>query len=244
MLLPIHIVAAALGLVAGTVALAVAKGGRLHRRSGLVFVYAVVAMCSAAVAIAVVKGQMINVIAGLMTSYLAMTAITTVRPPAAASRSRDIALMVVALVLGLVTMTAGVAAVANPTSRLFGLPSFPPGLFLFGVLGLSGAAGDLKMMRSGVLRGAPRLSRHVWRMCMALWITVISFFSIRARVAAVLPAMFTTPVMRALPVVLVLVAMFYWLWKVRFRRSFSDRWPGGGIRQSSTVAALHSAPTR
>lgn len=244
MLLPIHIVAAALGLIAGTVALAVAKGGRLHRRSGLVFVYAIVAMCGAAVAIAFVKGQAINVIAGLMTSYLAMTAMTTVLPAVAASRARDIALMVMALVLGLVTMTAGFAAVVNPTITLFGLPAFPPGLFLFGVLGLSGAAGDFKMMRTGVLRGAPRLSRHVWRMCMALWITVVSFFSIRARVAAVLPAMFTTPVMRALPAVLVLAAMFYWLWKVRFRRSFSERWPSGGIGQNSAIAALHGAPTR
>jgi uncharacterized membrane protein len=243
LLLPIHIAAAALGLIAGTVALAVAKGGGLHRRSGLVFVYAIVAMCGAAVAIAVLKGQTINVIAGLMTSYLAMTAMITVRPPVAASRTRDLALMVMAFVLGLTTMTAGLAAVVNPSSTLFGLPPFPPGLFLFGVLGLSGAAGDFKMMRSGVLRGAPRLSRHVWRMSMALWITVISFFSIRARVAAILPAMFTTPVMRALPPVLVLAAMFYWLWKVRFRRSFSARWPSTVIGQSSTIA-LHSTPTR
>ena len=235
MLLPIHVAAAALGLIAGTVALAVAKGGRLHRRSGRVFVYAIFAMCGAAVAIAVIKGQGINVIAGLMTSYLAMTAMITVRPPVAASRPRDIALMVMALVLGLVTMTAGFVAVANPTRTLFGLPSFPPGLFLFGVLGLSGAAGDFRMMRSGILRGAPRLSRHVWRMSMALWITVISFFSIRARVAAILPAMFTTPVMRALPAVLVLMAMFYWLWKVRFRRSFAQRWPSGAISQNTTM---------
>ena len=228
LLLPVHIVAAALGLIAGTVALAVAKGGRLHRRSGLLFVYAIVVMCGAAVALAIVKGQAINVIAGLMTAYLAMTAMATVRPPVAASRPRDIALMVMALALGLVTMTAGFAAIGNPTSTLFGLPAFPPGLFLFGVLGLSGAAGDFKMLRSRVLRGAPRLSRHVWRMCMALWITVISFFSIRARVAAILPEMFTTPVMRTLPAVLVLAAMFYWLWKVRSaptRRPLSSRLP-------------------
>jgi hypothetical protein len=33
-LLPVHIVAAGLGLVAGAVALSAAKGGRLHRKSG------------------------------------------------------------------------------------------------------------------------------------------------------------------------------------------------------------------
>jgi hypothetical protein len=243
MLLPIHIAAAAVGLIAGTIALTVAKGGRLHRRSGLMFVSAIVVMCGAAVAMAVVKGQAINVIAGLLTAYLATTAMITVRPPATASRLRDIALMLMALVLGLVTMTAGFAAVASPTRGLLGLPPFPPGLFLFGVLALSGATGDFRIMRSGALRGAPRLSRHVWRMSMALWITVISFFSIRARVAAVLPAMFTTPVMRSLPPVLVLAAMLYWLWKVRFRRSFAERWPSGGISPIGPMQA-NSTTTR
>jgi hypothetical protein len=224
-LLPIHIVAAALGLITGGVALAVAKGGRLHRKSGMLFVYAILAMCGSAVALAVVNGQAVNVMAGLMTAYLAVTSVTTVRPPAPGARPREIALMVMALVLGLATMATGFLAIASPTGRIFGLPSFP--FFLFGVLGLSGAIGDVRTMRAGVLRGAPRLSRHLWRMCMALFITAASFFSIRARVAAILPAPFTTPVARALPVVLVLVVMFYWLWRVRSRRGSSlARWTG------------------
>ena len=241
MLLPVHVAAAALGLVAGTVALSVAKGGRLHRRSGRVFVYAICVMCGAAVAIAVVKGQGINIIAGLMTAYLAVTGMATVQPPGVGSRRRDVALMLVALVLGLITMSAGLAAVASPTTALFGLPRFAPGLILFGMLGLTGAAGDIRVLRSGPPRGAPRLSRHIWRMSMALWITVGSFFSIRARVAAVLPALFTTPVMRALPPVLVLVAMCYWLWKVRFRRRFAERWPGAAAGQA-TIHATEGPP--
>jgi hypothetical protein len=95
-----------------------------------------------------------------------------------------------------------------------------------------------------VLRGAPRLSRHLWRMCMALFITTASFFSIRARVAAILPAPFTTPILRALPVLMVLVVMFYWLWRVRFRRSFADRWPGRIINQHPTMQVANTAPTR
>ncbi|MCU1384530.1 MAG: hypothetical protein JWL71_3227 [Acidobacteria bacterium] len=224
--LPIHIVAAGVGLIAGAVALSVAKGGRLHRTSGMLFVYAILTMCVTAIVLATMKGQAVNVMVGLMTSYLAITAVTTVRPPVAGSRRRDIALMVTALVLGLATMGIGFAALANPKRMMFGYPAFP--LFLFGVLGLSGAFGDFKTMRAGTLRGAPRLSRHVWRMSMALWITTISFFSIRARVAAILPAPLVTPLLRALPVLLVIVAMFYSLWRVRFRRSFTERWPGGG----------------
>jgi uncharacterized membrane protein len=241
-LLPIHILAAGLGLVSGAIALAVAKGGRLHRASGNVFAYAIFAMCGTAVVSAVVKGQAVNVMAGTMTAYLVFTGVATVRPPSPGSRRRDIALMLVALVLGLATFAGAMVAVARPDGKLFGLPSFP--FFLFGILGVSGAIGDFKAMRAGVLRGAPRLSRHLWRMCMALFITTASFFSIRARVAAILPAALTTPGLRALPVVLVLVTMFYWLWKVRFRRSFSERWPSRGIGTNGTISAAHGAATR
>lgn len=240
-LLPIHIIGAGIGLIAGAIALAAGKGSRLHRASGKVFVYAIFAMCATAVVSAIVKGQAANVMAGLMTAYLTFTAMTTVRPPSADARRRDIALMLMALALGVVTFAGGFVAIARPGGRLFGLPSFP--FFLFGILGVSGAFGDYKTLRAGTLRGAPRLTRHLWRMCMALFITTASFFSIQRRVAAVLPAMFTTPAMRALPVVLVLASMFYWLWKVRFRRSFAERWPGA-IAQSRTMPAAHSAPAR
>jgi len=155
-LLPIHIVAAALGLVSGAIALSVAKGGRLHRTSGKLFAYAIFAMCGSAVVIALVKGQAVNVMAGSMTAYLVLTGVATVRPPSPGARRRDIALMLVALALGLATLTAGIVALASPTGKLFGFPSFP--FFLFGLLGVSGAIGDVKTMRADVLRGAPRLS--------------------------------------------------------------------------------------
>jgi hypothetical protein len=215
LLLPIHIAAAALGLISGAVALAVAKGGLIHRRSGMVFIYAIVAMCATATVAAIVKGQAVNVMAALMTTYLVLTGLMTVRPRAPGSRQRDVGLMLMALALGLATISAGLVAIASPTGKVFGFPPFP--FFLFGVLGLSGGAGDFRMIRSGTLRGAPRLARHLWRMCMALFITAASFFSIRARVAAIFPEAFTSPLARTLPVLLVLVAMFYWLWRIRAR---------------------------
>jgi hypothetical protein len=215
LLLPLHIAAAALGLVAGAVALAVAKGGLIHRRSGTVFTYAIVAMCATATVAAIVKGQAVNVMAALMTTYFVLTGLMTVRPRAPGSRQRDVGLMLMALALGLATISAGLVAIASPSGKVFGYPPFP--FFLFGVLGLSGGAGDFRMIRSGALRGAPRLARHLWRMCMALFITAASFFSIRARVAAIFPEAFASPLARALPVLLVLGTMCYWLWRIRSR---------------------------
>lgn len=240
-ILPIHIAAASLALVSGAIALATAKGRTVHRKSGIVFVYAILAMCGSALVSATVNGQVVNVMAASMTAYLTFTALMTVRPPSPGSRRRDIALMLMALVLGLATLAGGLVAVARPSGRIFGLPSFP--FFLFGVLGLSGAVGDFKTLRSGGLRGAARLSRHLWRMCMAMFITTASFFSIRARVAAVLPAPFTTPVARTIPVLLVLVAMFYFLWRVRSRRTSATRWPVTAMSQNSTMPPAGSPLT-
>ena len=75
----------------------------------------------------------------------------------------------------------------------------------------------MRILRSGMPRGGPRLARHLWRMCFALFIAAGSFFSIRERVAKILPEPFTSGPMRALPILLLFGAMFYWLWRVRGR---------------------------
>ena len=72
-------------------------------------------------------------------------------------------------------------------------------------------------------RGGRRLARHLWRMCFALFIAAGSFFSIRERVATILPEPLTTGPMRALPILLLFGAMFYWLWRVRRRDVASAR---------------------
>jgi hypothetical protein len=70
--------------------------------------------------------------------------------------------------------------------------------------------------------GAQHDMRHLWRMCFALFIAAGSFFSIRERVAKVLPEPFTTLPMRVFPIALVFAAMFYWLWRVRTRRTLGQ----------------------
>jgi hypothetical protein len=103
---------------------------------------------------------------------------------------------------------------------LNGVPNQTAGMMslIIGVLLVMAAAGDVRIMRFGMPRGGPRLARHLWRMCFALFIAAGSFFSLPERVAQILPEPFTTGPMRALPILLVFGAMFYWLWRVRGRR--------------------------
>jgi hypothetical protein len=151
-----------------------------------------------------------------MTVYFVGTALTTVRPVSPWTPCINAAALTVAIGLALVDIALGVKAFNSPRGFLNGVP-FPMFFFLAIVLILA-AAGDVHIMRFGVPRGGPRLARHLWRMCFALFIAAGSFFSIRERVAKILPEPFATAPMRALPILLLFGAMFYSLWRVRGRR--------------------------
>jgi len=218
MLLPIHIAAGGLAIVLGAVALVVKKGGTIHRRSGMLFVYSMLVLGTTAALLGFRKSPTDgNVFGGLMTVYFVGTALTTVRPVSAWTRRSNVVALTVAIGLVVVNIAGGVKAFNSPRGLLNGVP-FVVHFFIAGVMILA-ATGDVRITRFGVPRGRPRLARHLWRMCFALFIAAGSFFSIRERVAKILPQPFTTAPMRALPILLVFGAMFYWLWRVRRRRT-------------------------
>ncbi len=210
----VHILAGALALGFGYVALYAAKGATLHRKSGMLFVYAMLTMAALGTVIAAGRSvaPAVNIPAASLTAYLVITALTTVRPPFAASRWLNPGGMLVALALGLTNLTFGFEALANGGKR-HGIPAFP--FLMFGVVALLASTGDFRMIRAGRLRGAPRIARHLWRMCFALLIAALSFFLGQAKV-------FPKPIriipLLMIPVLAVLVTMLYWLWRVRIRR--------------------------
>jgi hypothetical protein len=217
MLLPIHIAAGGLAIVLGAVALSVTKGGTIHRRAGLLFVCAMLVMGITASILELLKSPTgPNVTAGITIAYFVGTALLTVRPASRWTRVLHVAAITVAVVFAYGSFVKGVAAFNSPHGSLNGVPFFMHFMFAI-VFGLA-AIGDLRTIRFGLPRGGPRLARHLWRMCFALFIAAGSFFSIRERVAKILPEPFTTAPMRALPILLIFVAMFYWLWRVRRRR--------------------------
>jgi uncharacterized membrane protein len=221
MLLPVHIVAGGLAIILGGVALAASKGATLHRRSGLLFVCAMLTMGISGSILALRQSLTnANVLGGFMASYFVITALTTVRPVSAWTRWLNSAALLVVIALSIIEIFLGFKALASPGGTINGVPFFM--LFFLATVTTLAAVGDVRMMRSVPLRAGPRLARHLWRMCFALFIAAGSFFSIRERVAKILPEPFTTPMMRALPVALVFVAMFYWLWRVRTRRTLAQ----------------------
>jgi len=214
--LSIHILAGGLSIVLGATALMVRKGGSLHRRAGLAFVASMAVMGISASILALLKSPLdANVPAALMTLYFVGTALATVRPPSTWARRFTIVAMLVATGMATLDLIGGVRAFRSPRGALGGVP-FPMFFFLAAVL-LLAAFGDLRQLRADGVRGVARLRRHLWRMCFALFIAAGSFFSIRERVASILPDPFPSAPMRVLAILLPFAAMFYWLWRVRHR---------------------------
>ncbi len=210
----VHVTGGGVALASGYLALFAAKGSRVHRRSGSVFVGAMLVMATVGLGIAAGRNiaPAINVPAALLTSYLVVTSLLTVRPPAANGRTLLFGAMLIALGGGVTSMAFGIAAVAR--SEL----AFP--FFLFGVIGVLAAVGDIRLLRHGALQGRRRLARHLWRMCVALLIAALSFFIGQSDE---FPESMRIMPLLALPMLVVLAAMIYWLRRVRTRGNLPAR---------------------
>lgn len=83
----LHVVTGLLALLSGVVALYALEGGTLHRRSGTVFVHAMLVMSGTGALLAALKThEPGSVIAGLLTLYLVRVRIRS--PPVATSTER------------------------------------------------------------------------------------------------------------------------------------------------------------
>ena len=211
----IHIIAGLLALVAGAIALYAAKGSKLHRKSGMVFVVAMLAMSSSGALMAVfLKPNKVNVMAGVLTFYLVSTGLLTVWRKVEQLRGLVTGFMLAAFAASAFGFGFGLEALNSPDGKVDGIPA--PPLFMFGTVGLLGALGDARLLWARSIEGARRIARHLWRMSFAMWIATTSFFLGQAKVFPE-PLRHATA-LRAIPVILVIGIMLYWLARVLIKR--------------------------
>lgn len=213
LIVAVHILAGSLALVFGFLALFARKGGTIHRKSGLLFVGAMGLMLFLAVPIGIDRGKDIGLGVAFV-AYLMITAVASVRDPVPGSRWRQGAGAAFALAACALYLAAGLEAVALGGAR-DGV--FAPVLFIFALVALLAAVGDWRVIRNGPLTGGRRLARHLWRMCYSFYVATGSFFLGQADE---LPEMLRLWPLLFLLAFLPLLAMAYWLWRVR-RRSLS-----------------------
>jgi uncharacterized membrane protein len=230
-LLPVHIAGGIVGMLTGTAALILAKGGRWHVLAGKVFVASMLIMSSFAVYLAVLKHQPGNIGGGILTFYLILTAWLTARRRDGQTSAYDWALLLIPLALGALTWMGGLQKMRSPAPPEDGVPA---GMNLFmGTVMLLAGAGDLRMLLGGGVAGTKRVVRHLWRMCFGLFIAAGSFFlgpsnrPLRLLSALGLgqhlsPALFGTTLYIFLSV-LPLILLIFWVFRVWFSYTYRRR---------------------
>lgn len=211
-ILLLHITGGTVAMVAGAVALASRKGDNVHRVAGTVFFLAMLVMAGigATVAPFLDDGQRPNTVAGILTFYLVLTAWTTVQRHDGGVGRFALAGFFVALGAAMAGVFFALEAQASPTGTIDNSP--PQAFYLFVIVGGIAAVTDLKVILRGGISGAPRIARHLWRMCAGLFIASGSFFLGQQQM---LPSFMRGTLWQFAPVLAPLLFMLYWLVRVR-----------------------------
>ena len=213
-MLVFHILAGSIALLAGFAALFTTKGGRVHRRAGAVFAWAMLAMSSTGAAMAAgddEAGSWITVIAGLLTFQLVASGWWTVRPPVRFARAGAVAVAGLAAATALAAAAMVGIAIAGG-GRFDGVPA--PLYAMFGTLAALAAIGDARVLAGRRFDGRQRLARHLWRMGVALLLATMSFFLGQADE---FPAWLRSGVVSGGPPLLVLATVLGYFAKTQWR---------------------------
>ena len=214
-LLIVHILGGTTSLLAGSLAIAVRKGGRLHRAAGNVFTVAMLTLASSALWLAILKSQNGNVIGSILTFYMIITAWL-------AGRRRGIdGLDFAALFVGIggaaAIVALGVHTLSHPDKNA------PAAMcFFMAVVLMLAAGGDIRMLARGGISGRHRITRHLWRMRFGLFIATGSFFLGQQQV---FPVFLRGSIFLTILALLPFPLMIYWLFRVRFSKAYKTQPP-------------------
>lgn len=226
-LIAIHVTAGSVALIAGAVALYAAKGGSIHKKGGWFFAVSMTVMTLSALVIAIWQTEnRVNVVAALITFYLVCTGTLAVWRGAPRPHSLQVILTLVAGIGSGYAVILGREALSAPTGEINGVPA--PPIFMFAIVGIVGALLDARLLFGRKLQGRQRLARHLWRMTFALWIATASFFLGQAQV---FPKTLSGPWL-AVPVMVVLVVLLYWLIRVVLLGRLPTRVGSGSINRA------------
>ncbi|MBL9098981.1 MAG: hypothetical protein JNK07_18765 [Alphaproteobacteria bacterium] len=214
-LLVAHVGGGTLGMMSGAVAIVARKGEWLHRAAGKVFFVSMLAMAAVGAGVApfLSDGQRVNTVAGIMTLYMVATAWAAARRERIEVGYFDIAGFVIAVLVAAAGAVFAIQASQSPTGTIDDSP--PQSFYMFMTIGTIAALSDLSVILRGGLSGAQRIARHLWRMCVALFIATGSFFLGQQKF---LPEFMVGTPLQFAPVLLPIAVLAFWLLRVLLTR--------------------------
>jgi hypothetical protein len=215
----LHVGAGMIALGAGFTALFVRKGGRLHRRAGTVFVSAMLVMAVFAGCLAVaLPDQLVNLFIAFFTLYLLATGWMAVRQAAKGTRLFNKIALFVAICLSTPFLLLSFQLATRQTTLFKSAVDFKGpiviAIYSFTVILVLATLGDAKVVFGAGISGAPRIARHLWRLCIGLTLATGSAFT--NGFARLLPGPYHVPAFFFYPQFIPLALMFFWIIRVRF----------------------------
>jgi len=208
-------------MLSGFVAVFLRKGSRRHGLAGDVFVLSMLSLSASGVYLAILKSQPGNLLGGALTFYLVATAWMTARRRDGEPGIFDWGALLVVLAVGACQLTFGLEAALSQTGLKY---DYPPGPYFFmGSVAALAVAGDIRILVRRGISGTPRIARHLWRMCFALFIAAASIFLARQQV---FPALLRQTGVLVFLSVLPLLLMIFWLLRVRFTNAHRENMIG------------------
>ncbi len=223
----VHVAGGTIGLVSGTIAIFARKGGVLHRAAGTVFVVSMLIMAVFAAYLGVVvPDQLVNLVIGTFTFYLVATAWMAVwRPQGAVGLPEKIALGIILILLAPFAVLSFQLATGLEPFIKSAIPYKGPVLIAVysftSVMAIATIADAKVVVLNGGISGAPRIARHLWRMCLGLTLAAGSAFT--NGLPRLLPGPLHVPPAFFLPQFLPLILLIFWMIRVRFTSWFRHR---------------------
>lgn len=216
LILFIHILAGLTAILTGFIALSLKKGGRYHRKVGFVFTIAMTIMATGAayLGFTALEQDIGDVVTGSMTIYLVLTAWMAVKRKEGQIGTFEYVSFLVAAGGATLFFWGAINSVRDGTALHGGIPAF-----IFASVIALAALLDLRVILTRGLYGTQRIIRHVWRMCMALFIAVGSFFLGQMQI---FPEELQKIEIVSLPVIAVVVIMLYWIFRILFTGWYNE----------------------
>lgn len=228
----IHILSGFIALVTGAMAISVRKGGPEHASAGNWFFASMLVLGVTASVLGPFTTPPGTPTGGLLVCYFVATSwMTARRRDGRPGLFEKIACAAVMACAG-AAIVEGIASIDGPAGTLPG----PAALFAFAGLCLLAGTGDLIFVLRGRLTARQRISRHLWRMCLAFFLATGSFFIGQQDIMP--PAVRGSQILFVLGV-LPLAIMAVWLVRLHFANAIGRL----ALRTPLAAAALAEPPS-
>lgn len=215
----LHILAGTISVLSGTSAIIAAKGQPLHRAAGTLFFISMSICALVGSIIAIQTPVMITFIAGLFTFYLVLTSWLTVRPVSQFSYIYNLGNLLFVGAIAYLGFDCGLMAANSVDGLLHGFSAET--YYFFAFLATLCALLDGVMIWCKGHSGAHRITRHLWRMCLALYFAMGSLFT--GPGAIIFPDDLQGNWILSIPENVVALLMLFWLARYLIFRSFKHQ---------------------